>query len=202
MGDRWFAAHLGSFPTSGLLLELGCGPGEDAADLEAPGFEVVACDLLDSALRSARELIGTRRLLRVDHRLALPFRDAAFEGVVASLSLHYFAVAGHAGGVRRGASRAGLGWPAPLPRHATDDVEFGANEGVEVEPNLRSYDSMALSAGWARPLASYGELKRFFDEQAVRDALGTGFAIELLRHAQVNRWRRPKQVWECVARAV
>lgn len=200
MSDLWFEAYLEALPAGGRLLDLGCGSAEDAVALEALGFTAVATDRLGAALAEAREVVGTRSLLRVDHGRALPFIDGCFDGVLASLSLHYFS---------RETTRAVFAEVRRVLRprgvllfrvNATDDVHFGSLDGTEIEPGFRRYVEQGLGVGPQR-LDGYGELKRFFDEDSVRDALEGRFVIETLRHMQVDRWRRPKQVWECLARA-
>ena len=69
---------------------------------------------------------ATRSLICADHSYPLPFADAVFDGVVASLSLHYFSHAATASMICEIAR-------VPEPRgvlvfrvNATDDVEYGA----------------------------------------------------------------------------
>lgn len=66
---------------------------------------------------------------------------------------------------------------------------FGALDGIEMEPGLRASDE-----------SPYSDLKRFFDEPMVR-AAASAFTIEVLRHVQIDRYAKPKQVWECLAYA-
>jgi SAM-dependent methyltransferase len=198
MAGAWFEAYLDALPGGARVLELGCGPGEDAAALVARGFEVVACDRGPRALGRASVQVGTGRLLRVDHSCALPFIDATFGLVVASLSLHYFdwqTTVAAFGEVRRVLASNG----ALLFRvNATDDVNFGAQDGIELEPNYRAYERSRDAAFMGR---EYGDQKRFFDEDSVLAALEGRFVIESLRHVQIDRWEQPKQTWECLARA-
>ncbi|MFN2572476.1 MAG: class I SAM-dependent methyltransferase [Gemmatimonadales bacterium] len=58
------------------ILDLACGPGRHAAELERLGGQVVGFDLSRAMLRRARERTGAR-LVRGDMR-ALPFRDRTF----------------------------------------------------------------------------------------------------------------------------
>ena len=190
MNDDWFTPYLDRLPTSVRLLDLGCGPGEDSEALRTLGFKVVSTDILASQLAKARERVGTAALLRVDHSHPLPFRDAAFEVVLASLSLHYLPWATTVAAfdeVHR-VLRTGGGFLFRV--NASDDIEFGALDGIEVEPGLRASDE-----------SPYADVKRFFDEAAVRAVTASHFHIETLRHMQINRWAKPKQVWECFARA-
>ncbi len=173
------------------LLELGCGAGLDAGALAAAGFDVVAFDRSAERLSAANEAVPTATFLRVTLDGPLPFRDATFDLAVASLSLHYLPWASTLAAfaeVRR-VLRQG-GWLA-FRVNATDDTNFGAGKGVELEPGYFLV---------ADPTSSEPR-KRFFDEAAVRACLAEGFAIVAIQHGWISRWGKPKRVWECLARA-
>jgi SAM-dependent methyltransferase len=169
------------------ILEIGCGPGLDAATLLGHGFEVTAFDR--APLMRARAKAPGAQLLCAD-LLHIPFRDGAFDAAVSSLALHY------------------LPWPETraafaevrrlLPAgaaflfrvNATDDHNHGAGEGEQLEPNF-----------YRTPTAFHSETKRFFDEPMVRAAVVGYFEIEHLAHRTIHRYEQPKRVWECFARA-
>ncbi len=186
--EDWLEPHLARVPAGVRVLDLGCGPGWDSAALRARGFEVISTDRADSELARARIEAGTQALLRVDHSRPLPFRDAAFAVVVASLSLHYLPWADTLAAFEEVHRVLQPGGRFLFRVNATDDVEFGALEGIEVEPGLRQ-----------TTLSGYSETKRFFDEAAVR-AAASRFAIESLRHMTIARYAKPKRVWECCCR--
>jgi acylphosphatase/ubiquinone/menaquinone biosynthesis C-methylase UbiE len=73
-------------PGGALVLDLGCGPGNDAALLAELGLAVVGLDLTRSMLEVARARARTSSLLEGDSR-RLPLASAAFDGVWASASL-------------------------------------------------------------------------------------------------------------------
>ncbi|TAJ18773.1 MAG: class I SAM-dependent methyltransferase [Dehalococcoidia bacterium] len=187
--DHWLAPYLDRFPRSGWLLDLGCGPGEDSAVLRERGFQVVSTDSMPRQLAMARGRLGAAALLRVDHRHPLPFRDGVFSGAIASLSLHYMRWEVTLAAFAEMNRVLEAGAPFLFRVNATDDVNFGALEGIEVEPGLRANDE-----------SPYSDLKRFFDEPMVRAAAST-FTIEVLQHVQIDRYEKPKQVWECLAHA-
>jgi len=79
-------------PAGSKVLELGCGPGEDAAFL-AQRHVVTATDFSESAIvQNKRKFGGVANLEFRLHDTAqpLPFEQEAFGGVYARLSLHYF----------------------------------------------------------------------------------------------------------------
>lgn len=62
------------------ILDVGCGPGADAATFDAAGYAVTGLDLSPSLVRAAREYAPRAAFVRSDMR-RLPFRDGAFDGV-------------------------------------------------------------------------------------------------------------------------
>lgn len=72
------------------VLDLGCGAGEDALLLSRWGFRVVAVDFSGKALELTGRRAPEAETEHVDLTQGLPFPDAHFGAIVASLSLHYF----------------------------------------------------------------------------------------------------------------
>jgi SAM-dependent methyltransferase len=66
-------------PRESRLLDLGCGPGRDAAWFAARGHDVVGADLSVGQLQVAREQAPTARLAQADMR-SLPFVTDTFDG--------------------------------------------------------------------------------------------------------------------------
>lgn len=185
--DPWLERHLPVLRSAGRrLIEIGCGPGTDAAILAAEGFAVTAFDRAGPG-RKARD--ADVRWVLAD-ATALPFRPASFEVAVASLSLHYLPwdetlrVFGEIAGllVQGGAFLFRV--------NASDDVHHGAWQGEELEPGF--FRVPQETGGWS-------DTKRFFTGADVRAVLPPGMRIEHLEHRTILRYRDPKQVWECLA---
>jgi SAM-dependent methyltransferase len=94
-GDRWadksFLDHRFSrfrelLRAGARVLDLGCGPGLDARELEARGLRVTGLDLTRAMIDVAQRRSGIRNLAQGDSR-RLPFARASFDGVWASASL-------------------------------------------------------------------------------------------------------------------
>jgi SAM-dependent methyltransferase len=172
---------------AGHVLEIGCGPGLDAATLLGHGFEVRAFDR--APLTRARATAPGAQLLRAD-LLHIPFRDGAFDSAVSSLALHYLPWVETRAAFAE--VRRVLAPEAPFlfRVNATDDYNHGAGEGERLEPNF-----------YRTPNAFHAETKRFFDEAMVRAAVMGFFEIEHLAHRTIHRYEQPKQAWECLARA-
>jgi len=189
---EWLTPYLPRFRKAGTrLLDVGCGRGYDSAFLCDEGFSVTAFDRDPESLRAAHERAPAARLFLADVSLPLPLRPGCFDLAIASLSLHYLpheATRAAFAELRRALRPGGL---FLFRVNASDDYEFGAGQGEEIEPGL--YLQKA-DDGRAR-------LKRFFDEAAVRDTLDDLFVIEELAHRLTGRWGPPKQTWQCLARA-
>ena len=80
----------------GRVLDLGCGPGIDAAGFARRGLDVVGLDITESFLRRAREHFvevtadcqARASFVRGDMR-SPPFMDGSFDGIWASGSFHH-----------------------------------------------------------------------------------------------------------------
>lgn len=70
------------------VLDVGCGPGFEMADLDRLGLSTVGLDVSLGQLRIARDRLPSTGLAR-GTALALPFRRGAFDGAWASASLHH-----------------------------------------------------------------------------------------------------------------
>jgi SAM-dependent methyltransferase len=189
--DPWLDPFLDAMQGAGnTVLELGCGIGEDAAELAAQGFCVLAFDLSRKMARAAVGNAPDARFFVADLSAQLPVRSAAVDCVVASLSIHYFPwqrTAAVIDEVRRVLRPGGV---FTFRVNATDDVNFGAMQGEELEPNFYHVPPDGRNN---RPY------KRFFDEASLRALLSPDWRITHLAHRTISRYETPKQVWECCA---
>ncbi len=191
--DPWLVPFLETLEAGGSrVIDLGCGPGLDAAWLIAHDFQVIGCDRSEPALQRARVVAREALLFRGDIGRPLPFPGGITRNVVSSLSLHYFdwqRTRAAFAEVHRILRRDG----AFIFRvNASDDVAHGAGQGEELE---RGFFQEA-NREWR-----HAETKRFFDEEMVRAVVAGLFRIEHLAHRTITRYENPKQVWECVARS-
>lgn len=189
--DPWLDPFLDAMRAIGTIaLELGCGIGEDAAELAMQGFRVFAFDVSRAPIRRAIENAPNADFFVADLQSPLPVRSAAVDSVVASLSIHYFpwqTTRELLSEVHRVVRPGGL---FVFRVNATDDVNFGALQGEELEPN---YHHVPPDGRNNRPY------KRFFDEDSIRALLTPGWRIVHLAHRTISRYDTPKQVWECCA---
>lgn len=86
-----FAEAVGKyFPTTGTLVDIGTGQGQDAKYFAQLGYMVTATDFSDSALENAQQNIPNVKFIKVDTAQRLPFEDNSFDIVYSHLALHYF----------------------------------------------------------------------------------------------------------------
>lgn len=83
------------FPTTGKVLELGAGHGQDSKFFVTQGYEVVSTDIEISSLianfsKESQEFREKIVVQPLDLQEKFPFEDNSFDIVYAHLSLHYF----------------------------------------------------------------------------------------------------------------
>ncbi|MFA5398523.1 MAG: class I SAM-dependent methyltransferase [Methanomicrobiales archaeon] len=76
------ATGIPSFPAGARVLEAGCGNGKTLATLTRNGCSVTGCDIAESALHLARDVVPGACFIQADIR-DLPFRDGTFNAVLA-----------------------------------------------------------------------------------------------------------------------
>lgn len=168
---------------SGLVLEIGCGHGDDTATLAGAGLNVHAFDLSLVAVGIAKVRAPSATVECRDIRQ--PFPDPARElgAIVASLSLHYFAWSETQAIVQRIRSTLRPGGILLCRLNSTQDHNFGASGHPELEPNFFRVN---------------GEPKRFFDEAAIASLFGEGWKQLSLEHFVSSKYIKPKALWEAV----
>jgi SAM-dependent methyltransferase len=182
--DTWLERHTGQL-TQTPRLELGCGEGRDSQWLFSHGVDVIAADLAADALKAHATRLPNVPRVRLDLGLPLPFAPGTFGTVIASLSLHYFSRANTArvfDAIRACLRGGGI---LLLRVNSTRDVYFGARGHAEIEPNFYRVRTRT---------------KRFFEAADIEQLAATGWALDLLEAATIDRYDRPKHVWTAVLR--
>jgi len=180
--DKWIPS-LKQKSANEFILELGCGWGWDTLELTNAGCNVIAADLSTENLSATKSTVPYADILQLDHSQPLPFADQSIDAILASLSLHYFTwtvTMQIASELKRCLKADGI----LLARfNSTDDVNYGAGYGLEIEPNFYQVETRT---------------KRFFDEAAVRTVL-QGWDIQFLEENIIHRYDKSKSVWEVLA---
>ena len=169
------------------VLELGCGDGHDARFLTERGFPVIATDFSEKALEITRRTAPAAKTQNVDLTRGLPFPDASFGVIVASLSLHYFPwqqTIEILADVRRGLQPGGY----LLARlNSTQDPRYRAAEKQHIE------DNYYLIGGLPRRLLDKQDLDALFEK---------GWEILAAEERTTCRYGGNKLAWEVAAAKV
>lgn len=183
--DFWLERWLANLTSEHEVLELGCGSGRDTKYLVSQGFAVTATDVREEALEACVRKVPAANCLQVDIRQPLPFADGSYSVTVASLCLHYFSwtqTTSILGEIKRCLIEDGL----LLARfNSTNDVNYGAVGFGEIEANF---------------YLVRGKSKRFFDYEALGELFSNGWKIESIEEMTIDRYEKPKVVWEVAAR--
>ena len=180
--DRY--AHL--LKRGSLVLDLGCGTGDDAFELASARCRVVALEISLDRLIQVPEHPGIIGRVIGDLEHPLPICDGCVDLVHASLSLHYFTtptterIIGDIARVLRD------GGVLLCRVNAEGDWNFGYGAGTEVEPNV-----------FRQP---EGHLKRFYTPQMLDHFLRPCFSDVIIDRRTIIQNGREKQTLECVCR--
>jgi SAM-dependent methyltransferase len=160
-------------PGAASVLELGCGPGDDARYLASLGHTVLATDFSEAAIAAGRSRTDNPPNLLyelLDIAQPFPFRDHAFDAVYARLSLHYFpdrVIRAVFGEIHRVLTPGGL---LCLLCKSEQDPLYG--EGTQLKPDMFERN---------------GHVRHFFSEAYCASCLSPGFTtIELSRSTATN----------------
>ncbi|MDR6890667.1 MULTISPECIES: class I SAM-dependent methyltransferase [Variovorax] len=181
--DRWLAL-IAERSASSPVLEIGCGYGDDTSTLAEAGFDVVSFDLSAACVAATKLRVPRARVMRRDARAPLPVGDGAVGAVIASLSLHYFPwqeTLAIVDGIQKALGENGV---LLCRLNSTEDRNFGAGHGVELETNYFEFE---------------GQTKRFFDRETAADLFGPAWRVISLEHMTTGKYFRQKSLWEVIA---
>jgi SAM-dependent methyltransferase len=178
--DRWLPL-VRERAGADLVLEIGCGHGDDTAVLARAGLKVHAFDLSRAAVGITKLRVPSAAVECRDIRE--PFPGQALGAIVASLSLHYFSWVETQGLVQRLRSALRPGGVLLCRLNSTQDHHFGASGHPELEPNFFLVN---------------GEPKRFFDQGEVESLFAEGWGRLSLEHFVTHKYVKPKALWEVV----
>ena len=165
-----------------FVLELGSGRGRDSEALSQSGLKVVAVDLSLESLRTCSQIENCMPV-QIDLAYGFPFTDNSAGMILASLSLHYFSRATTRNIMNEIKRVIRPGGMLLVRVNSIEDVNFGAGQGAQIEKDYYQVGSRS---------------KRFFDEGSVKRLL-KDFDIQMIRHRSIDRYGKPKQVWEANA---
>lgn len=167
----------------GRVLELGCGTGEDSAVLAETDVDLVALDLSEDSVATAKERVPSASFFVQDIRDPFPLGNDRANVIVASLSLHYFSWAETLHLVARIRDTLTDSGIFLCRLNSTNDHHFGASGHPLLDKNYYSVD---------------GQPKRFFDRSSVEQLFQSGWNMLSLEEMITHKYAMPKSIWEAV----
>ncbi|AEG94255.1 class I SAM-dependent methyltransferase [Ramlibacter tataouinensis] len=180
--DRWLPLLTQQY-SGELVLDIGCGHGDDLRTLARAGFRVMGFDRSAVAVALARRRVPGARIEHTDFRERFAVGVPSLGVVVASLSLHYYPWEETLALVAKIRSALRPGGLLLCRLNSTTDRHFGAGRGDEIEPNLFLID---------------GHPKRFFDEESVSALFSKGWKTLSIQQLHTRKYLRQKALWEVV----
>lgn len=163
------------------ILDLGCGSGNNTLYLINKNKKVIAADLSSNAItniiKNFPEIYDTKCFNMLD---GFPFKDNSFEVIIADLSLHYFKKQDTekiVKDLKRILCKNGY---LIIRVNSINDVNHGAGQGLEIEKHLFQTED--------------GRLKRFFDENDIREIF-KNFNIIYLTEEIMTRYKLEKRLF-------
>ena len=163
------------------ILDLGCGSGNNTLYLINKNKKVVAADLSSNAIENIKknfpEISDAKCFNMLD---GMPFEDNYFEVIIADLSLHYFKKEDTEKVINELKRILTTNGHLIIRVNSINDVNHGAGQGLEIEKHLFQTQD--------------GRLKRFFDEEDIREFF-KDFKIIYLNEEIMTRYKLEKRLY-------
>jgi len=181
--ERW--RHVLDACRGSPVLDLGCGDGHVARFLTERGFPVTATDFSEKALEITRRRAPAAKTQNVDLTSGLPFPEASFGVIVASLSLHYF--------------------PWQQTTEILADIRRCLQPGGHLLARLNSTQDPHYRAAEKQPIDNNfylvrGMPKRLFDKQDLEALFKQGWQLLAAEERTTLRYGARKLAWELAAK--
>ena len=165
------------------VLDLGCGIGNNSLYLKEWGFEVLACDFSENALKILETEIKGVKTKLLDISKPFEFEDNSYDLIIADLCLHYFDTE-TTKNILKEIKRILKPNGYLLARvNSVNDINHGAGQGEKIEENYYFVE---------------GYNKRFFDEKIAEDFFSIIGDVKV-KEAEMIRYKKPKMLIEiCV----
>lgn len=185
--DNWLDSYTNIIDaTKGIILDLGCGRGNDTLYLLKRGKQVIPCDQSKTAIQEIHDKLPEIQVTKCFNMLeGLPFETQSVSLVIADLSLHYFLEKDIHKILQEIRRVLCIGGYLLFRVNSTKDVNYGAGSGTEIEPHLYR--------------TSDGRYKRFFDENDIQYFFEK-FHLENLKETRMDRYHLEKWLYQGCAK--
>lgn len=179
--DEWLNKYINLFKKDNFIIELGCGRAYCSNFLLRNGFHnIIACDFSNEVLNIVNTENPNLKTMLFDMSTGLPFKDCSINIIIADLSLHYFSSA-----TTKYIFNEILrvlkdnGYLIGRVNSANDKFHI-PNNAQELEKNFY-YD---------------GNIYKKFFERKDFDSLFKNFKICNIEEKYMDRYEKPKILWE------
>ncbi|MEG0799387.1 MAG: class I SAM-dependent methyltransferase [Bacilli bacterium] len=169
---------------NGVIIDLGCGAGNNTLYLKEKNKNVISCDYSQQALDIVEKYILGSQTMLFDMTDRLPFEDNYTELVIADLCLHHFSeevTLKVINEIKRILKKDGH---LMFRVNSVNDTNYGAMQGEKLEKTFYFVNDIT---------------KRFFDEEDLRKFF-KDWNIEYMNEEIMGRYDKIKKLWRCVVR--
>lgn len=179
--DEWLNKYINLFKKDNFIIELGCGRAYCSNFPLRNGFHnIIACDFSNEVLNIVNTENPNLKTMLFDMSTGLPFKDSSINIIIADLSLHYFSSATTKyifNEIHRVLKD--NGYLIGRVNSANDKFHI-PNNAQELEKNFY-YD---------------GNIYKKFFERKDFDSLFKNFKICNIEEKYMDRYEKPKILWE------
>jgi ubiquinone/menaquinone biosynthesis C-methylase UbiE len=169
------------------ILEIGCGGGDDTKVLAKIADSIIAIDKDINGLKELSDTFANVVTQQIDISDGIFFSENQFTAVIASLSLHYFTQSQTENIINNIQYSLVRNGNLLVRVNSTKDINYGAVGYPEIESGLFNVD---------------GQPKCFFTKDNVLDYFSKNWQVNHLEEKTIDRYQKPKVIWEFIARNI
>ncbi|MCL2569616.1 MAG: methyltransferase domain-containing protein [Firmicutes bacterium] len=155
--DDWLDKYLHMIPKDDVILELGCGRGNNVKYLLERGFDILATDFSENAINYVSKKFPKSKTMLLDVNNTFPFKNAQFSVIIADLCLHYFTQQ-KTEEILKEIKRVLRPNGILLARvNSKNDIEYGAGKGKKIEKDYYFVE------GYNKRFFDIASAQRFFE---------------------------------------
>lgn len=180
--DKYWDEYLAKYSKTDLIVDLGCGVGNNTQYLRDRGLSPMACDISEEAIQRLLTFMPDIQTLCLDMTKGLPFDQESVNVLIADLSIHYF--------------------DEKMTHELIRDLHRVLKKDGILLCRLNSTNEIS-NVGETTPsdepylLESEGIYRRFFDRvEIVRFFKPTEWLCVNVEEYEMERYTNPKMLWE------